>query len=231
VLKNRTETWAALIVLAVGLLLAAILGLWGYMSATATPLHPSPQDVPSMTHSVPLRQWADAVDQGRQIVRAGLTEQNLPGLSVAVGVGGDIVWAEGSGWANVENQVPVAPGTRFRAADASKALTSAAVGLLLEKNKLHLDDQIQVHVPEFPKKPWPVTLRQLMAQVGGVTKALRPTMVARRNCRPMSSVTKGGWLGAASERSTGCSWITSRSVSCCSSRALSTALRATAGSS
>jgi hypothetical protein len=24
-------------------------------------------------------------------------------------------------------------------------------------------------VPEFPKKPWPVTLRQLMAQVGGVT--------------------------------------------------------------
>ena len=26
-----------------------------------------------------------------------------------------------------------------------------------------------MHVPEFPKKPWPVTLRQLMAQVAGVT--------------------------------------------------------------
>ena len=51
----------------------------------------------------------------------------------------------------------------------SKALTSAAVGLLLENNALGLDDEIQVHVPEFPKKPWPVTLRQLMAQVGGVT--------------------------------------------------------------
>ena len=32
--------------------------------------------------------------------------QNLPGLSVAVGVGGDIVWAEGFGWANLENRVP-----------------------------------------------------------------------------------------------------------------------------
>ena len=34
---------------------------------------------------------------------------------------------------------------------------------------LRLDEEIQVHVPEFPKKPWPVTLRQLMAQVAGVT--------------------------------------------------------------
>src|SRR5688572_24504952 len=111
-----------------------------------------------------------ALERGRQIIRAGLTQQNLPGLSVAVGVDGGIVWAEGFGWANVENRVPVSPGTRFRAADASKALTSAAVGLLLEKNKLHLDDPIQVHVPEFPKKPWPVTLRQLMAQMGGVAR-------------------------------------------------------------
>src|SRR4029453_16652703 len=59
--------------------------------------------------------------------------------------------------------------TGFRVADASKALTSAAVGLLLEKNTLHLDDEIQVYVPEFPKKQWPVTLRQLIAEVTGVT--------------------------------------------------------------
>ena len=32
---------------------------------------------------------AEAVDRARQIVRAGLAEQNVPGLSVAVGVGGD----------------------------------------------------------------------------------------------------------------------------------------------
>jgi serine beta-lactamase-like protein LACTB, mitochondrial len=165
---NRTETWVALIVLAVGLLLAAILGLWGYMSATATPLHPNLQDVPSVTHSAPLPKWADAVEQGRQIVRAGLTEQNLPGLSVAVGVGGEIVWAEGFGWADLEDRVKVAPDTRFRIGTASKALTSAAVGLLLENGRLKLDDEIQTYVPEFPKKQWPVTLRQLMGHLAGV---------------------------------------------------------------
>ena len=154
--------------MAVGLLLAAILGLWVYASATATPLHPNPQDVPSVTRSAPLPKWADAVEQGRQIVRAGLIEQNLPGLSVAVGVGGDIVWAEGFGWADLENRVPVAPDTRFRIGTASTALTSAAVGLLLEKGRLKLDDEIQTYVPAFPKKQWPVTLRQLMGHLAGV---------------------------------------------------------------
>lgn len=165
---HRKETWLALIVVGVGLIPAAILGLWGYMSITATPLHPGPQDVPSVTRSVPLPQWVDAAERGRQIVRAGLTERNLPGLSVAVGVGGNIVWAEGFGWADLERRVPVAPRTRFRIGTASTALTSAAVGLLLETDRLKLDDEIQRYVPEFPKKQWPVTLRQLMGHVAGV---------------------------------------------------------------
>ena len=171
-LKSRTETWAALIVVAVGLLLSAVLGVWGYISATATPLHPSPRDVPSMAHSAPLPKWAAAAGQGRQMVRASLTEQNLAGLSVAVGAGGEpggeIVWAEGFGWANLEAQVPVTPATRFRIGTASTALTSAAAGLLLEKGRLNLDDTIQTYVPEFPQHQWPVTLRQLMGHVAGV---------------------------------------------------------------
>jgi CubicO group peptidase (beta-lactamase class C family) len=108
------------------------------------------------------------VEQGRQVVRAGLTEQNLPGLSVAVGVGGDIVWAEGFGWGDLDNRVPVAPHMRFRIGTASKAFTSAAVGLLLEEGRLKLDDVIQTYVPAFPEKQWPVTLRQLMGHVAGV---------------------------------------------------------------
>jgi CubicO group peptidase (beta-lactamase class C family) len=165
---KKTETWLSLIVLAAGLLLAVILGLLGYMIATA-PLHPNPQDVPFVTHSAPLPQWADAVTQGRQIVHASLIEQNLPGLSVAVGAGDDIVWAEGFGWADLEQRVPVSPGTLFRIGTASTALTSAAVGLLLDRNQLNLDDEIQTYVPAFPDKPWPVTLRQLMGHLAGVS--------------------------------------------------------------
>jgi CubicO group peptidase (beta-lactamase class C family) len=157
-----------LFALAVGLVLAAIGGLFAYMSATARPLHPEVSAVSSVSRSTPGREWAAAVAAAEQAVRAGLVEQNLPGVSVAVGVDGDLVWAEGFGWADLERQLPVDPGTRFRAAEVSMPLTSAAAGLLLEKHRLDLDSEIQAYVPEFPKKQWPVTLREVMAHVAGI---------------------------------------------------------------
>ena len=167
-MKSRTQTFLAVAVAGIGLLVAGILGLFAYMSAAATPLHSDPQSVPSVARSAPAPRWADAVEQARQIVRAGLTDQNLPGLSVAVGVDGEIVWAEGLGWADLEDRVKVAPETRFRIGTASKVLTSAAVGLLMEKGQLRVDEKIQTYVPAFPEKPWPVTLRHLMGHLAGV---------------------------------------------------------------
>lgn len=166
--KSRIQKWIMLMAIAAGLLPAAILGMWWYASATATPLHPDPGDVPSVMKSAPSPSWADTVEQARQAVRTALIEQNLPGLSVAVGVAGEIVWAEGFGWADLENRVPVSPGTRFRIGTASTALTSAAAGLLLEQDRLKLDEKIQTYVPEFPEKRWPVTLRQLMGHTAGL---------------------------------------------------------------
>jgi CubicO group peptidase (beta-lactamase class C family) len=166
--RNRLNFWAALIVVAVGGVLAVIVGLPLYVSATATILHPEPQSAPSVTQSDPAPRWSEAVDRARQIMRAGLGEQNLPGLSVAVGVGGDVVWAEGFGWADLEARQPVRPATRFRIGTASTVLTSAAVGMLLEKDRLTLDEEIHTYVPQFPMKQWPVSLRQVMGHVGGV---------------------------------------------------------------
>src|SRR5687767_9224653 len=125
--RSRTEIGLTVIVVAVVMVIVAILGLRMYMSATATPLHPNPRDVSSVTHSTPLSKWAGAVEQGRESVRASLAEQNLPGLSAAVGIDGNIVWAEGFGFADLENRVPVTPNHRFRIGTASKLLTSAAV--------------------------------------------------------------------------------------------------------
>lgn len=165
---KKTQTWLALLIGGVGLIFAAVMGVFAYMSLTATPIHPSAQEVSSVPESAPPRAWAAAVDQGQQIVRATVIEQNLPGISVAVGVGGDIVWAEGFGWADLDNKVTVGPQTRFKIGDVSTVLTSAAVGLLLESRRLNLDDVIQMHVPAYPEKPWPVTLRQVMGHTAGI---------------------------------------------------------------
>jgi hypothetical protein len=68
--RNQSETWLALIVVGIGLIPVAIMGLWAYMSATAEPLHPNSKDAPSVFHSAPPPKWADAVEQGRQIAQA-----------------------------------------------------------------------------------------------------------------------------------------------------------------
>jgi CubicO group peptidase (beta-lactamase class C family) len=165
---SRGQMWLALVVLGIGGLIAAVVGLFAFMTITARPLHPGPQEVASVVEGTPAAKWADAVKGAETVVRTEITEQNLPGVSVAVGVDGELVWAEGFGWANLENKVRVTPATRFRTGGISMAFTSFAAGLLLEKQKLSLDDEIQTHVPEFPKKQWPVTLRQLMGHVAGI---------------------------------------------------------------
>ena len=166
--SNRILRRFVIVLGAIAALIVGIGGLPSFLWATAKPLHPEPQNAPSAVQSEPSPQWAAAVGRARPIVRAALSGQNLPGLSVAVGVGSDIVWAEGFGWADVETRAPVTPQTRFRMGTASTALTSAAVGVLLENDRVKLDEQIQAYVPQFPKKPWPVTLRQLMGHVSGV---------------------------------------------------------------
>jgi serine beta-lactamase-like protein LACTB len=163
-----TKTWLPPIAVAIGLPLTGLAGFLMYISANSKTHHPNPQDVKSVLVSAPSPKWADAVKRSQQIVRAGLTAQNVPGLSVAVGVDGEIVWAEGFGWADLKSELPVAPNMRFRIGHVSKALTSAAVGLLREQGRLHLDAEIQEYVPAFPRKQWPVTVRQLMGHVAGI---------------------------------------------------------------
>src|SRR5262245_34461910 len=165
---NRIQKGLALLGLAAAALFTFVVGLYVYVVATTRPLHPDVQSVPSVARAAPPAKWSDAVGRGRQIMRAALTEQNLPGLSVAVGIDRDIAWAEGFGYADLEKRTTVSPETRFRIGDVSDTFTSAAVGLLLERQRLNLDADVQVYVPEFPEKQWPVNLRQLMGNVAGV---------------------------------------------------------------
>ena len=166
-MKSWKQKAVGVVVLGAGTLIAGIMALFIYMGLSATPIHPNPQEIPT-TRLTGASHWTETTERARQIVRTGAAEQNLPGVSVAVGVAGDIVWAEGFGWADLDSRVPVAPEMRFRIGTASTALTSAAVALLLEKHRLDLDDEIQLHVPGFPKKEWPVTVRGLMGHLAGV---------------------------------------------------------------
>lgn len=111
---------------------------------------------------------AEAVEAARLLADAFLEDANLPGISVAVGMDGDVVWSEGFGYADVEQRVPVTPISRFRIGSVSKTLTATAIGLLVERGELDLDAPVQTYVPDFPEKRWTITTRQLGGHIAGV---------------------------------------------------------------
>ena len=112
--RNRLSARTVRAAFAVGVLVALFEGFLVYRIVFAPPLNPDPRNVPSAVQSAPSSEWAQAVEQARQVVRAALSGQNLPGLSVAVGAGGTVAWAEGFGWADIKHRRPVTPDMRFR---------------------------------------------------------------------------------------------------------------------
>lgn len=152
----------AFFAVALPLLLAAAASACSMTPAVA------PDALPSSVLQPPSAAYLGAVEEGRAIARALVSEERLPGLSLAVAVNGEIVWAEGLGRADLETREPVTPDTLFRVGGVSETVTAAAVGLLSERGKLDLDAPVQRYVPGFPEKEWPITTRQLMAHMSGI---------------------------------------------------------------
>ncbi len=122
---TNTIKAVALIVLAMG-----SMGICVACTDDTGPLFAQPQEVPSVIDSAPPPQYAAAVERARELVRAAVLEEHLPGVSVAVGAGGTIVWAEGFGWRDVETRTPVTPDTRFNIGSVASAVTTDTIARL-----------------------------------------------------------------------------------------------------
>jgi len=97
-----------------------------------------------------------------------MAERQVPGASFAIGLHGEMVWAEGFGYADVENRVKAIPDTAYRTASIGKAMTATAALRLVEQHKLDLDKPIQTYCPRYPEKKWPITARDLISHTSGV---------------------------------------------------------------
>ena len=78
-----------------------------------------------------------------------LARENVPGLSIALVNGQELIWARGFGLADKAQGVPVTANTAFRAGGISKLLTATAAMQLVEQQRLGLDAPIQQTLREF----------------------------------------------------------------------------------
>jgi CubicO group peptidase (beta-lactamase class C family) len=109
----------------------------------------------------------------RKFATVQMKENQVPGMTIGYiqwgNEGEDIVWIEAFGYSDLENQVPARLNSGYRLGSVSKPMTAAAVLLLAEQGKIDLDAEVQKYVPYFPKKKWPVTVRQVLGHIGGIS--------------------------------------------------------------
>ncbi|HET6670713.1 MAG TPA: serine hydrolase [Pyrinomonadaceae bacterium] len=108
-----------------------------------------------------------------EFARKQMALDKTVGLSIGF-IKDDFVWAKGYGYADLENKSPAKAESAYRLASVSKPMTALAVLQLVEKGKIDLDAEVQTYVPYFPKKQWPVTVRQVLGHLGGISHYKNP---------------------------------------------------------
>ncbi|HVG07483.1 MAG TPA: serine hydrolase domain-containing protein [Thermoanaerobaculia bacterium] len=112
---------------------------------------------------------ADEVDS---YVEARMRELHIPGFALAVVRDGQVVKSKGYGLANVELGVPATEETVFEIGSITKQFTAAAVMMLVEENKIGLDDRIGKHLAGVPEAWSAVTVRHLLTHSSGIQNYL-----------------------------------------------------------
>ncbi len=97
-----------------------------------------------------------------------MASTHVPGVSIAVVEDGQLEWASGFGFADLENNVPASKQTLYRLASISKSVTATAAMQLWERGRLDLDAPVQKYCPAFPQKSSLITTRQVMGHLGGI---------------------------------------------------------------
>ena len=83
------------------------------------------------------------------LVEKTLKTFEVPGIAVAIVKDGKIVFEKGYGVRSLARGGKVDENTLFGIASNSKAFTTAAIGILCDEGKLHLDDKVTDYIPEF----------------------------------------------------------------------------------
>src|SRR5947209_2774266 len=104
-----------------------------------------------------------------------LAYRELPGLSIGIVLGEELIWARGFGFADVASRTPATRRTQYPLASISKLLTATAVLQLRDRGRLRLDDPVADHLPWFrlrtrdPDDP-AITIRQLLTHTAGIPR-------------------------------------------------------------
>lgn len=98
----------------------------------------------------------------------GLVQQTRFSGAVLLARDGKVLLSKGYGMANLEDETPNTPQTKFRLGSLTKQFTAAAILLLQEKGKLSVQDGVCKYVENCPAAWQPITIHHLLTHTSGI---------------------------------------------------------------
>ena len=78
-----------------------------------------------------------------------LKDFHTPGVAIAVVEKGNVIFAGGYGYRDLEKKFPDTETTLFGIGSCTKAFTAAMIGILEKENKLSIDNPVRDYLPEL----------------------------------------------------------------------------------
>jgi CubicO group peptidase (beta-lactamase class C family) len=114
----------------------------------------------------------DLLDELTSYIPEAMRVTGTPGANVAVAAGGEVIWEQGFGFADLHSGEPMTPATVTRGGSLSKLYVAVAVLQLVERGVLGLHDDVGKYVDGFrvvnPLGDRPITARDLLTHHSGL---------------------------------------------------------------
>lgn len=155
-----------------------------------------------------------AVDRLARIdsmLNEAVRREEIGGLVAYVLRDDQVVYERAVGWSNREQRVPMAPNAMFRIASQTKALTSAAVLMLMEEGRLSLSTPASRFMPTFVRTSVAertdsgvaivparraITIKDLLTHTAGISYGVDATVAERYRAKGLGPAAGFGWYTA-----------------------------------
>ena len=112
------------------------------------------------------------IDALRDFVPHVVRAQGTPGLNLALGYKGRLIWEAGFGYADAASKKSMTPETVYHSGSLGKTYTATAVMQLVDRGILSLDDAINEHLPFEVSNPLgerDITVHDLLTHRSGIS--------------------------------------------------------------
>ncbi|HAJ60209.1 MAG TPA: hypothetical protein DCP31_13905 [Cyanobacteria bacterium UBA8543] len=127
----------------------------------------------------------------RLIIEAKRATEGIPGVAAAIVKDGEILAAEGFGYRNLEQKLPMTAQTVFPVCSLTKSFTGVAIMQLVEAGKLALDEPVVSYLPDFriadAEASRKITPRILLSHQSGLGRTGHQDRMFKEENSPYSS--------------------------------------------